>query len=130
MARRKKSVADFDAKLDELRAQMKAVEQSRKAALQAAKGLVGETALNILRDVPTDKAGCKAYFKNLAELIKNHQDEFYAMNGEAIDEAVAEETTDEIEDEEVVDEEIPDEEEEDVAPVQQMNRYVDSDIRP
>ena len=128
MARRKKSVADYDAKLDELMAQVKAVQQNRKAALQAAKGLVGETALNILKDVPTDKAGCKAYFKNLAELIKAHQAEFDAMNGEDIDEADAEEATDEIVDEEVADDLA--EVEEPVQQVQQPNRFLGNDVRP
>lgn len=76
-----KSVNDFDARIADLRRQMSEAYKGRKAAVEKAKGVVGETVLNVMPSVPTEKAGCKTYFQNVVALISAHSAEFEAMFG-------------------------------------------------
>lgn len=73
---RKKKLADYDAKMANLKAEMAKLQAERRAAVLAASAMVGEIALNIFDNIPTDKAGCREYFNNVNILIERHKAEF------------------------------------------------------
>lgn len=76
---RAKALKNLDARLARLNREVELVQSQRKEIINQVKGVVGEAFLNVLPEIPTDRAGCRAFAENVRKLVEAHREEFEAM---------------------------------------------------